>query len=63
MNDLTAFQRDTLYVIANIEDNPYPHGLSIKEVLGEHYATEINHGRLYPNLDKLARVGLVETGR
>ena len=62
MDDLTAFQRDTLYVIASIEDDPYPHGLSIKEILEEEYSTEINHGRLYPNLDQLVEMGLVEKG-
>ena len=62
MDDLTAFQRDILYVIASIEDDPYPHGLSIKEILEEHYAKEVNHGRLYPNLNQSVEMGLVEKG-
>ena len=62
MDDLTAFQRDILYVIASIEDGPYPHGLSIKEILEEQYVEEVNHARLYPNLDELAEMGLVEKG-
>ncbi|WP_049996331.1 PadR family transcriptional regulator [Halococcus sediminicola] len=62
MDDLTAFQRDTLYVIASIENDSYPHGLSIKELLEEQYSTKINHGRLYPNLDQLTEMGLVEKG-
>lgn len=37
MDDLTAFQRDALYVIAGIEDNARPHGLSIKDELEQHY--------------------------
>lgn len=59
MFDLTAFQRDLLYVIAGREE---PHGLALKAVLEESYDTEINHGRLYPNLDDLVEAGLVEKG-
>jgi PadR family transcriptional regulator PadR len=59
MDDLTAFQRDVLYVIAGIDDE-YPHGLSVKDELDQHYSGEINHGRLYPNLDTLVEKGLVE---
>lgn len=62
MDDLTAFQRDMLYVIASLKDDPYPHGLSIKNELEQHYSVEINHGRLYPNLDQLVEMGLVEKG-
>ncbi len=39
-----------------------PHGLAIKEELEEYYGTEIQHGRLYPNLDTLVEKGLVEKG-
>ena len=60
MDDLTAFQRDILYVIAGMDNDPYPHGLSIKDELEQHYEGEINHGRLYPNLDQLVEIGLVE---
>ena len=60
MDNLTAFQRDVLYVIAGLEDRP--HGLSIKDELEEYYDGEINHGRLYPNLDELVDEGLVEKG-
>lgn len=60
MDNLTAFQRDVLYVIAGMEDDPYPHGLSIKDELEQHYSGEINHGRLYPNLDTLVEMGLVK---
>jgi DNA-binding PadR family transcriptional regulator len=59
MYDLTAFQRDLLYVIAGI-DRPY--GLEIKEALDDYYEKEIHHGRLYPSLDTLAEKGLVEKG-
>lgn len=57
MHDLTAFQRDLLYVIAGMDD---PHGLALKTELEEYYETPINHGRLYPNLDELVEKGLVE---
>lgn len=59
MNDLTAFQRDIMLVIAG-EDAP--HGLAIKETLDDYYNEDINHGRLYPNLDELVELGLIEKG-
>jgi DNA-binding PadR family transcriptional regulator len=60
MHDLTGFQRDLLYVIAGLDE---PHGLAIKEELEEYYESEVNHGRLYPNLDTLVEKGLVEKGQ
>lgn len=60
MNDLTAFQRDLLYVIAGLEDEPK--GLAIKAELEAYYDDEVNHGRLYPNLDTLVKKDLVEKG-
>ena len=57
MNDLTAFQRDLLYMVAGLEN---PHGLAILDELTEYYNTEIQHGRLYPNLDTLVDKGLVQ---
>ena len=62
MADLTAFQRDILYVIGGLDDDSPPYGLAIKEELDRHYASEINHGRLYPNLNDLVEMGLVEKG-
>ena len=62
MDDLTAFQRDILYVIAGLDDETPPYGLAIKEELDRDYSGEINHGRLYPNLNELAEMGLVEKG-
>jgi PadR family transcriptional regulator PadR len=59
MHDLTGFQRDLLVVIAGLDD---PHGLAIKEELEEYYESDVNHGRLYPNLDELVEKGLVEKG-
>ena len=59
MEELTGFQRDLLYVIAGLDE---PHGLGIKEELEHYYGTEINPGRLYPNLDTLVEEGLIEKG-
>lgn len=59
MYDLTGFQRDLLYITAGMEE---PHGLAIKDELEDYYGTEIQHGRLYPNLDTLVEKGLVEKG-
>ncbi|MFB6111486.1 MAG: PadR family transcriptional regulator [Halobacteriaceae archaeon] len=59
MFDLTAFQRDLLYVITGLDR---PHGLAIKAELEEYYDGEVHHGRLYPNLDELVDAGLVEKG-
>lgn len=61
MYDLTAFQRDALYVIAG--KNAAHHGLAIKEGLEAYYEKEVHHGRLYPNLDTLVDKGLVEKGQ
>lgn len=60
MHDLTAFQRDCLYAIGGMDE---PKGLAVKAELDEYYSTDINHGRLYPNLDALAEKGLIEKGR
>ena len=47
MFELTGFQRDVLYCIAGAEE---PYGLGIKAELEAYGDTEVNHGRLYPNL-------------
>lgn len=59
MDDLTGFQRDILYVTAGLDE---PHGLAIKDELENYYESEIQHGRLYPNLDTLVEKGLIEKG-
>ena len=56
VGELTAFQYTILLVLA--DGSRY--GLAIKDELEEYYGTEINHGRLYPNLDKVAEYGLIE---
>ncbi len=59
MHDLTAFQRDLLVVIAGMDG---AHGLAIKEELDSYYTTDIQYGRIYPNLDSLVENGFVEKG-
>jgi len=54
--ELTAFQHNILTILA--EEPMY--GLAIKRELEDYYGTEVNHGRLYPNLDDLVELGLVE---
>jgi len=54
--ELTAFQKNILVVLAN---EPR-YGLAIKRELEDYYGEEVNHGRLYPNLDDLVNKGLVE---
>lgn len=54
-HDLTAFQHNILVILA--EEPMY--GLAIKRELESYYDTEVNHGRLYPNLDDLVERGLV----
>ena len=54
--ELTAFQRNILTILA--EEPRY--GLAIKRELESYYGEEVNHGRLYPNLDDLVSQGFVE---
>ncbi|WP_232687422.1 PadR family transcriptional regulator [Halobacterium zhouii] len=56
VRDLTAFQKNILTVLA--EEPRY--GLAIKRELEDYYGQEVNHGRLYPNLDDLVNKDLVE---
>jgi len=56
MRDLSAFQRDILYTVAGLE---VPYGLAIKRGLESYYGEEVNHGRLYPNLDDLVQASLL----
>ncbi|WP_408959572.1 PadR family transcriptional regulator [Natrinema sp. 74] len=60
MDDLTGFQRDLLYVIAGADQ---PSGQDVKDEVETYYDSEINHGRLYPNLDTLVNKELVEKGQ
>lgn len=56
VRDLTAFQYNTLVVLSD----GAKYGLAIKRDLESYYNSEVNHGRLYPNLDTLVEMGLVE---
>lgn len=60
MDDLTAFQRDLIRVISGLNK---PKGLEVKAEVESYYGREINHGRLYPNLDSLCEKGLVKKGK
>ncbi|RDZ61406.1 PadR family transcriptional regulator [Haloferax sp. Atlit-12N] len=54
--DLTAFQNNILVILA--EEPMY--GLAIKRELETYYGEDVNHGRLYPNLDDLVERGFVK---
>ncbi|MCX2818581.1 PadR family transcriptional regulator [Haladaptatus sp. F3-133] len=56
MQKLTEFQKNILNVL--VGEPKY--GVEVKKALEEYYGEEINHGRLYPNLDKLADRGYVD---
>ena len=60
MDDLSGFQRDLLYVIAGADQ---PSGQDVKDEIEQYYSSEINHGRLYPNLDTVVNKDLVEKGQ
>jgi DNA-binding PadR family transcriptional regulator len=60
MNDLTAFQRDMLFVVSGLGA---PKGVEVKEELDAYYESEIHHGRLYPNLEELVEKGLISKGQ
>ena len=55
-SDLTKFQTRILAILAE-EDHS---GQGVKRELQPFYDTEINHGRLYPNLDIVVEAGYVE---
>ncbi len=54
--ELTAFQYNILVILSR---EPM-YGLAIKRELEAYYDDEVNHGRLYPNLDELVEAGLLE---
>lgn len=55
--ELTGFKRDLLILIRGMET---PKGTEIMEELEGYYGENVNHGRLYPNLDDLVEGGYVE---
>ena len=56
LTDLSAFQRDLLWALSHENARK---GLALKADLAEYYGEEINHSRLYQNLDKLVERDLV----
>lgn len=60
MNDLTAFQRDMLFVVSGLGA---PKGVEVKAELDAYYESEIHQGRLYPNLEELVEKGLISKGQ
>lgn len=61
MNDLTGFKRDALRGIATLDETS---GLALKEWLEDEAGYgHVNHGRIYPNLDDLATMGLIRKER
>ncbi|WP_135855213.1 helix-turn-helix transcriptional regulator [Halorussus salinus] len=62
--DLHAFERDLLYAVRALErDGDAPKGLAVKELLETEYDEELNHSRLYQNLDGLVECDLLEKGK
>lgn len=55
--DLNAFKRDTLFVLASIDD---PTGANVQRALEAMYRKPINQGQLYPSLDELHENGLID---
>ena len=60
MYELTGFQRDLLRIASK---ETRPSGQQIARIAGGYYEGDINHGRLYPNLDTLIEHGLMEKGK
>ena len=54
---LSAFQRDILYIVSDLETS---YGLGIKEGLEEYYGEDVNTGRVYQNLSTLVEEGYLE---
>ena len=59
--ELSKFQLRILAVLNDAEDAPK--GVEVKRRLREYYESEVNHGRLYPNLDTLVTDGFVSKGQ
>lgn len=56
---LSEFQYSILYMLASEPT----YGLGIKRRLQSYYGQDINHGKIYPNLDCLTEWGLVRKGK
>jgi len=57
---LTKFQLRILAILGAADGAPK--GLAVKERLEAYYGQDVNHGRLYPNLDELVDAGYVAKG-
>ncbi|WP_135855315.1 helix-turn-helix transcriptional regulator [Halorussus salinus] len=63
LTDLRAFERDLLYAVCALEDDTPPKGLTIKNYLDSEYGEDLNHSRLYQNLDRLTDNDLLTKGQ
>lgn len=61
-SDLSVFQINLLTLCTTEGEEEGRKGLDVKRELEDHTGEEINHGRLYPNLDELIELGLLEKG-
>lgn len=57
MADLTAFQRDVLFAVANLDG---PNGQDIRANLGTTQDRTVRSGHIYLNLEELVDAGLIE---
>ena len=59
---LSGFQQEALLAVLELDrvEDELCYGLAIKEKLSDWYGEEINHGRMYPNLDDLVEQGLLD---
>lgn len=63
-HSLHGFARDVLLATAEVESSSETsYGLAIKRNLESKYGHEINHGRLYPNLNDLVEDGFLEKSK
>lgn len=60
LSGLTGFERDLLFVVARLGGSN-PHGVAVKETIECYYDEDVNRGRLYQNLRRLADADLVQT--
>lgn len=60
MEQLDAFQRDVLYVIAGSTN---PSGKVVQTALEQYYSKNVSDGRLYRNLDALVEMGYLEKSK
>lgn len=59
MGELTALQRDILFVLAGLGR---PAGVDIERELNEYYSSGVGNSRLYQSLNQLVDKGFVDKG-